>query len=107
MAEKRSVYLSDCALALPRRRDSLSGRINQIAARYCVLMHERGPPLRASFSAADWAALLDAGAALPGADCLAALDAAILSEHPDLAARIGAMSNAQRIILAELLEAEL
>ena len=41
MAEKRSVYLSSQALSMPRRMDSLSGRINQALERYAWIVESR------------------------------------------------------------------
>lgn len=105
MAEKRSVYLSSRALAMPRRCDSLSGRINQVCDRYSALLMERGPPLRAMFSDDEWSALLDACAAwIDKTDCTNDLR---LVDYPPGSGLNGRLSCADRITLAELLEAEL
>ena len=58
MGEKRSVYLTEQTLGAVRRLDSLSGRINQVAARYAAILALDGPSLRARFNSAQWASLL-------------------------------------------------
>lgn len=60
MAEKRSVYLSSKALAMPRRMDSLSGRINQALERYAWILARDGPRIRAMFNASQWAGIVNA-----------------------------------------------
>lgn len=63
MAEKRSVYLSTQALSMPRRMDSLSGRINQALDRYACILARDGPRIRSLFTAEQWAHVVDAAKA--------------------------------------------
>jgi hypothetical protein len=99
MADKRSVYLSAQALRLVRPLDSLSGRLNQVCDRYAELIRQHGPPIRASFTAAQWGALLDACAAWCADPERSPDDLRRIVSRPDWSA-------ADWCALAELIEAD-
>jgi hypothetical protein len=116
MAEKRSVYLSDRALTLPRRVDSLSARLNTVADRYAEALQQETERLRERFHPDTWRAL----ALAVGPWCLQQPAAAIvgalhLEARARLPAELGAaaavavqaLRPADRLLLAELLEAEI
>lgn len=108
MAEKRSVYLTDAALAMPRRLDSLSGRINQALERYAWILARDGPRIRAVFTDAQWLAIVDASRRwrelraneLPGA-VLADLSRLQLPHD------VSTISDSDLVILADLAEGDL
>jgi hypothetical protein len=114
MSEKRSVYLSDRALALPRARDSLSGRLNQVADRYTELIRRERDALRAQFTAAEWQTLLDAcsHATADNPACVIPGSAALfVADHARAGADVGALpgilatlSPALCFVLQELIE---
>ena len=45
---------------MPRRLDSLSGRINQALDRYAWMIDKEEPRIRALFNAEQWAGIIDA-----------------------------------------------
>ena len=57
------LHLAPQTLALIRPRESMSGRINGIAARYSALIDSGAEWVRAQFSAAEWGTMLDRCAA--------------------------------------------
>jgi hypothetical protein len=113
MSEKRSVYLSDRALALPRARDSLSGRLNQVADRYTELIRRERDAVRALFTAAEWQTLCDACAdwrpgpasVVPGGAALCVADLARAGvDCRSLLGKLLVMTPAGCFVLQELIE---
>ena len=105
MAEKRSVYLSSKALAMPRRCDSLSGRINQALERYAWILARDGPRLRAMFTASQWLDIVDMSAdwrELSADD----LPGAVRASLARMALAV-AMSDVDLVLLADLAEGDL
>jgi hypothetical protein len=113
MSEKRSVYLSDRALSLPRIGESLSGRLNQVCDRYSELIRRERDSVRALFTAAEWQTLCDACAdwrpdpasVIPGGAALCIADAA--RDGVDVGAlpgKLKALTPAQCFVLCELVE---
>lgn len=106
MAEKRSVYLSSQALAMPRRMDSLSGRINQALERYAWILARDGPRIRAMFTASQWAGIVNAARdwrelradAVPGA---------VLSALTRSCIDASALSDADLVLLADIAEGDM
>lgn len=106
MAEKRSVYLSSQSLAMPRRLDSLSGRINQALERYAWILARDGPRIRAMFDAGQWQTVINAAhkwhglpaAELPGAVTAALADAFVIGPM---------LSDCDLVLLADLAEGDL
>lgn len=106
MAEKRSVYLSSQALAMPRRCDSLSGRINQALERYAWILARDGPRIRAMFDAGQWQTVINSAHRWQGAPA-AELPAAVSSALAGAFILGPALSDADLVLLADLAEGEL
>jgi hypothetical protein len=115
MAEKRSVYLSDRALSLPRIGESLSGRLNQVCDRYSELIRRERDSVRALFTAAEWQTLCDACAdwrpdpasVIPGGAALCIADAARDGvDVGELREKLFRLSPALCFVLCELIEEE-
>jgi hypothetical protein len=113
MAEKRSVYLSDRALSLPRIGESLSGRLNQVADRYAELIRRERDSVRALFTAAEWQILCDACAdwrpdpasVIPGGAALCVADAARDGVNVGaLKEKLFELTPARCFVLCELIE---
>lgn len=106
MAEKRSVYLSSQSLAMPRRLDSLSGRINQALERYAWILQRDGPRIRAMFDACQWAGIVNAARdwrklsadAVPGA---------VLSALTRSGIEASQLSDADLVLLADIAEGDM
>lgn len=103
MTEKRSVYLTDQTIGAVRRLDSLSGRINQVSARYAAIMALEGPSMRARFSSSQWASLLT------HAWRWREIDAPKLpiAVRRDLGGSARGLTDAQLVLLADMAEGDL
>ena len=108
MAEKRSVYLSSQALAMPRRMDSLSGRINQALERYAWILARDGPRIRAMFNASQWAGIVNAARDWRELRADEIPDAALRTLHSIRApCSASEMRDSDLVLLADLAEGDL
>lgn len=88
---------------MPRRMDSLSGRINQALDRYAWILAREGPRIRALFNDAQWAGILEY------ARRWREMDAAELPAFVRVCIGVQGlrMSDADLVLLADLAEGDL
>jgi hypothetical protein len=111
MTRKLTVHLTDAALASVRPGDSLSRRLNQMAARYASIIGALAPQVAARFDPRERASIVDACALhaprhIAGTNCVAgALRATGLAADDPRLRKLAELGAAESVALIELIEA--